>query len=413
MGSIRFNTSDKKPKLYDLMAIAVVFAAFIAFLIMQGNIEHVKTICIAIIVFLGIAFVRLIMALRGQLKYNPYSYNTIYYIGFAIFVFVLMVFHIVLLVWVLSSLTAFDLEGALSMLLGSAKTYMLFSAPFIFIFSMALFISNIALIRHEGISFTNVLGILLAVVLVAGEILVYKLNFAFSGSLAEVRRHEIITNTIAAIYLYFECMIIGIMITNKICTRYKPDYNMDYIIVLGCGLMEDGSPTPLLRGRIDRAISFYNEQKSATGKEATFVTSGGQGPDEVISESRSMKNYLMEQGIPEENILEENKSTDTYENMQFSRAVIEEDLTKQGIKIEDCNIGFSTTNYHVFRSGIFARRAKMRAIGMGAETKWYFWPNAAVREFIGLVSKHILKQIIILGGMIAAYIAMTLYLYRN
>ena len=43
---------------------------------------------------------------------------------------------------------------------------------------------------------------------------------------------------------------------------------------------------------------------------------------------------------------------------------------------------------------------KLRAQGIGADTKWYFWPNAAVREFIGLLSEHRGKQALILLGII-------------
>ena len=75
-------------------------------------------------------------------------------------------------------------------------------------------------------------------------------------------------------------------------------------------------------------------------------------------------------------------------------------------------IAFSTTNYHVFRSGLFARRVKMRAVGMGAKTKWYFWPNAAVREFAGLLTKHRIKQALILSGMVLIYVVLTLLAYR-
>ena len=174
-----------------------------------------------------------------------------------------------------------------------------------------------------------------------------------------------------------------------------------------CLLMnKDGTPTPLLRGRCDAAIDFYQKQLKVTGKELTFVTSGGQGPDETVSESASMKRYLMERGIPEERILEEDRSTDTLENMRFSKEKIWEiDPTAK--------IAFSTTNYHVFRSGLFARRVKMRAVGMGAETKWYFWPNAAVREFVGLLTRHRGKQALILSSMVAAYIVLTLLSYTQ
>ena len=135
-----------------------------------------------------------------------------------------------------------------------------------------------------------------------------------------------------------------------------------------------------------------------------LVPSGGQGPNEVISESDSMKAYLLEQGIPEEHILQEDQSESTYENMLFSKRKMEE----EGIT---GNVAFATTNYHVFRSGLMARRVKMRAVGMGAKTKWYFWPNAAVREFVGILTDHRLKQALILGGMVLFYAASTILLY--
>ena len=56
---------------------------------------------------------------------------------------------------------------------------------------------------------------------------------------------------------------------------------------------------------------------------------------------------------------------------------------------------------------------KMRAQGMGAKTKWYFWPNAAVREFAGLLTSHRLKQGLILGAMAAAYVVMTVLAYKT
>ena len=74
-------------------------------------------------------------------------------------------------------------------------------------------------------------------------------------------------------------------------------------------------------------------------------------------------------------------------------------------------IAFSTTNYHVFRSGLYARRVKMKAQGMGAKTKWYFWPNASVREFVGLLTDHRLKQGLIFTSLTLSYILLTLWAY--
>ncbi len=84
---------------------------------------------------------------------------------------------------------------------------------------------------------------------------------------------------------------------------YKPAPDMDYIIILGCAIRRDGTPTPLLKGRIMRAFDFEKAQYEKTGKHAKFVPSGGQGSDEVISEAESMKRCLIELGVPDERIV--------------------------------------------------------------------------------------------------------------
>ena len=118
-------------------------------------------------------------------------------------------------------------------------------------------------------------------------------------------------------------MMIGTIIANVIAVKHKVEYDKDYVIVLGCGLNKDGTPTPLLRGRVDKALDFYHKQKNSSGKDLVFITSGGQGDDEVISESESMKRYLMEKGIAEDKIIKEDKSRNTYENMMFSKKKID------------------------------------------------------------------------------------------
>ncbi len=94
-----------------------------------------------------------------------------------------------------------------------------------------------------------------------------------------------------------------------------------------------------------------------------------------------MKNYLIEKGIDESIIFPETESATTMQNMTFSDKIISS-------KKKDANILFATTNYHVFRSGILSVSAGMKADGIGAKTKWYFWPNAQIREFIGLIVKE-------------------------
>ena len=199
-------------------------------------------------------------------------------------------------------------------------------------------------------------------------------------------------------------MIIGSAVADVIAAKTEAEKDRDFLIILGCALKKDGTPTPLLRGRLDLALQFRNAQLEESGKEACFVVSGGQGADEVQSEAASMQAFLLEQGIPPEQILTENRSVNTLENMLFSKEIID-GVRKNG------KVAFFTTNYHVFRAGLKAEQAGLDAVGMGAPTKWYFWPNAAVREYVGLLTEHRRKQAIILFTVAVIYSALTLLAY--
>lgn len=399
------NTRLKKPKLYNLLIVTAATALVIALLLLLRPAHHAAVICVLAAAYCLTAAGLLLYSFREQIRYNPYSYNTIIYFGFALYALSVMGVYIALAVRLIREPELYTGTAILWSLLNSTKSYLLFSFPFVFVFSAALCVSNIALIVREGRRLVNFLGILLAFLLVGGIVALYFFDYYASGSQTEVMIHDLITNTAATIYLYFECMVIGTIVADAFAAKYEPEKNVDFLIILGCGLRRDGTLTPLLRGRVERAIRFYERQKAQTGKELIFIPSGGQGADEVVSESSAMKRYLTERGIPEEQILEENRSASTFENMKFSKEIIQA-INPNG------NVAFSTTNYHVFRSGIFARRVKMRAVGMGAETKWYFWPNAAVREFAGLLSKHRGKQALLLGSMITVIFVLTLLAYQ-
>lgn len=401
-----FDTRDTKPKLWNVLIQAVSVAAILFLMLADDEQKYRLVVSVLVDAFLLAALVQLVFAFFGQIRYNPYSYNTIYYMGFALFLLAVLGMQVFVTIRFIRFPAVYTAQEILRVLLRSAKNYMLVSLPFILVFSVALCVSNIALIRHEGKRLVNVLGIVLSFLLLAGEAFLFRFDYHVSGSERQVMLNDLFANLFAAVYLYFECMLIGAIVADVIAARHEPAPDKDFLIILGCGIRKDGAPTPLLRGRIERALAFYEKQKRETGRELTFVTSGGQGPDEAISESASMKRYLMERGIPEGQILEEDRSTDTFENMQFS---------KQIIQAVDPNgkVAFATTNYHVFRAGLYARRVKMRAVGMGADTKWYFWPNASVREFVGLLTEHRLKQALIFGGLVAVYIALTLFAYSS
>ena len=403
---MKLDTLDKKPKVYNIAILTGVMAVVLTLLFVFGGGGMIRLSCLLLSAYFLAVTALLIRAFFRQMRYNLYSYNTIIYFGFGLFTLFIALMYLLLY---------FGLQGVpeetvgynlISSLLSSAKTYALLTSPFLLIFSIALTVSNLSLIRHEGFRPVNVLGIVLAVLLVGGEVLIFWWDYYVSGSQTEVMVHDMLTNLLAAIYLYFECMMVGTMVADAIAARYEPEKDKDYIIVLGCAIRKDGTPTPLLRGRLDRALAFAREQEKTSGKAPVFVLSGGQGSDEVISEAACMARYLSEQGVGEERMILEDRSTDTEENMGNSKALI-------FARDPGAKVAFSTTNYHVFRSGLKARRVKMRALGMGAKTKWYFWPNAAVREFVGLLTQHRVKQGLILVGLAASYVILTVIHYQT
>ena len=421
MIDLKLDTLEKKPKVYHIAAFTAAFAVLLTLVILFGG-ERLMRFCCLLLSFYFLAVAALLIrAFFRQLRYNLYSYNTIIYFAFALFVFSIALTYALMFFRFRDYPTEALLMNMLGWLLVSAKTYMLFTFPFLLIFSVALIVSNLSLIRHEGFRPVNLLGIVLSLCLICGGVLIYVRDYAVSGSVTEVMIYDLLTNLLAAVYLYFECMLLGTMVASGIAARYEPKQDKDYLIVLGCAIRKDGTPTPLLRGRLDRALRFAQQQEAATGKAPIFVLSGGQGADECVSEAECMRRYLVEQGVPEARMLLEDRSTDTAENMAFSKKLILERVrpgneAPQGywpsLNDPEAQIAFSTTNYHVFRSGLKARRVKMRAQGMGCKSKWYFWPNAAVREFVGLLTQHRVKQAVLLVALILFYTVLTVVYYK-
>ena len=236
----------------------------------------------------------------------------------------------------------------------------------------------------------NILGLGIGLALIGGEAFgIWVMLHDYTGSQLQIMILYTLQCVYFTVYTYFECILIGSVVSGLRAARHVPAPVQDYILILGCGFRKDGTLPPLLRGRVDKAIEFWRAQM-AQGREAVLIPSGGQGGDEPMPEAEAMGNYLRSCGIPERVILEENRSRNTYQNMEFSKKLIEE----REENANDKNVIFVTTNYHVFRSGIWAGLAGLRAEGLGSRTKWWFWPNAFVRECIGLLANRALPELI-------------------
>ena len=246
-------------------------------------------------------------------------------------------------------------------------------------------LSNLVLIRREGMRPVNLLGVMVSLLWLVAMVVWNRWWSIAAAASMPMEVAQFIDSAIAVAISYGECLLLATMLCAWMASRLEPAGPMDYLVVLGCGIRADGTPSPLLAGRVDRAREFDAACVEAGGAPATFVPSGGQGPDEVISEAQSMGNYLVSQGVDPGRIVLEDRSTTTNENMEFSRKVIEEHA---GRDVSELLVGFSTTNYHVFRGYVCAHRAGMAVQGMGSRTRAYFWPNAFLREFAGLLASR-------------------------
>ena len=272
----------------------------------------------------------------------------------------------------------------------SSFIFSLLIMPVMLGFAVLMIVSNLALLRHESFRVQNILGLGIGLALIGGEAFgIWLMLHDYTGSQNRIIILYTLRCVYFTVYTYFECILIGTVVSGLRAARHVPAPVQDYILILGCRFRKDGTLPPLLRGRVDKAIEFWKAQVTQ-GREAVLIPSGGQGGDESMPEAEAMGNYLRSCGIPEEVILEENRSLNTYQNMEFSKKLIEE---REG-NVNEKNVIFVTTNYHVFRSGILAGLAGLHAEGLGSKTKWWFWPNAFVRECIGLLAKRALPEAI-------------------
>ncbi|PGH85543.1 hypothetical protein CN896_07520 [Bacillus thuringiensis] len=236
-----------------------------------------------------------------------------------------------------------------------------------------LFLNARILMKREGRRFTNCLTLLAAL----GMLFFMLLPIINPASLVSSHLEPIFA-AISLISFYFFIHLSNFLSAYFLYQFNRPRRNQDFIIVLGSGLINDKVP-PLLASRINKAIDFYWKQ-AAVNTPPTIIFSGGQGPDEGLPEAEAMQNYAVEKGIPIEHTVQENRSVNTYQNMLFSKEIM--DSLKPEGKYKSI---FTTNNFHLFRAGIYARQAGLNSQGIGSKTAFYYWPNAMIREYVAIV----------------------------
>ena len=124
------------------------------------------------------------------------------------------------------------------------------------------------------------------------------------------------------------------------------------MIVLGCQLREDG-PSQLLRDRLDAALGYWQAHP-----EGTILLSGGQGPNEPVSEAQGMADYLAAHGVPRGQMLLEEQSRNTWQNLLYSW----ETLEAAGLDPRQ-EVVLVSNGFHLARARLLWERVRRQAGG--------------------------------------------------
>ena len=170
--------------------------------------------------------------------------------------------------------------------------------------------------------------------------------------------------------------------------RAKTHKQYDVILILGAGIFTE-TVTPMLASRLDRALKIYKVQSH----NCNILVSGGQGPDEPISEALAMKNYLMKCGVSSSSILMESQSSSTYENFLYSKSFINTSFENVP------NILCVTSQFHILRALRLAQKLNINIIGLGSSTPYHFLDKALLRDFLALMYQYKLLLTLYLVGL--------------
>lgn len=207
---------------------------------------------------------------------------------------------------------------------------------------------------------------------------------------------NVLTRFIQIMSVYFSIIFIVFCIASIFVNIRFRKKEYEALIVLGGYLLNGTELTRALRKRLNLTIKIYNEQKI----KPKIILSGGKIREEKISEAEAMYKYLVENNIPKENLIKEDKSKNTLENFKFAKKKLEElDIYK--------NIAFISNNFHILRAKIYASKNNIKADGKGSSTLWYYFPEAFINEYLAI---NVMYKWILLIYSILAFILTVLNL---
>lgn len=241
--------------------------------------------------------------------------------------------------------------------------------PILIIFGLVLLINPIVLLFT-----TNYNAGLTATLLVGLVLISYGIFFKIINKLLPKW-----LKTIAIIIIAIAVVCVGFL--HIYGAKDNVTYKEDAIIVLGAAVKDD-LPSATLKARLDVAVEYHHQNP-----EAVIVVSGGQGPDEDVSEAVAMETYLISKGISKEKIIKEDTSTSTHQNFHNSKKILDGYFNKH------YTVAYVTNEYHIFRAGSVAKSVGFESTThIHCSTRWYLIVPGTLRECMAIVKYWLLNN---------------------
>jgi len=145
--------------------------------------------------------------------------------------------------------------------------------------------------------------------------------------------------------------------------------DVDCIVVLGCKVYDDGTPSAMLEDRLKRGVALYD-----LGAAPKLLMSGDHGR-ENYDEVDSMKQYAVDAGISSADVFMDHAGFSTYETMYRAKEIFGAD-----------KILIVTQEYHLYRSLYVAEALGIEAYGVNANYRGYVGQTARdLREILARV----------------------------
>lgn len=153
------------------------------------------------------------------------------------------------------------------------------------------------------------------------------------------------------------------------------------IMILGSGSLKC-SASPTLAARLDLGLKWAQRLPAAK-----VLVTGGKNWTLPCTEGQIMGDYLRAHGLAAERIIQEERSTTTYENLLFSKPLLE----KNALTPHD-GILIVSSDFHVLRASMVAHRLGWSSVQTaGATTPLYIRYNDWLREYFSFIKGFLLR----------------------